>query len=73
MEEGDNIEHRISMKELQTKVNDLTHQVNGLTVSIQNLLEAGNAAKGMLWGIKWLAAVGSTLAIIAAAFHDWHR
>jgi len=54
---------------LSNKVAYLTDKVSEQTESIEGLLAAWNASRGLLLIIKWLAGVASGCAVIWAALH----
>lgn len=54
---------------LSNKVAYLTDKVTAQTESIEGLLAAWNASRGLLSIIKWLAGVASGCAVLWAAWH----
>ena len=67
-----NIEHRVNSADLEKKVDVLTKKVDALTASIEDLLLAWNASRGLLTMIKWLAGLGAAVAVIWATWNG-HR
>jgi len=57
------------IKHLEDKVEVLSAEVVALKQSIEGLLDAWKASRGLLSIIKWLAGVASGCAIIWAAMH----
>ena len=57
------------IKHLEDKVEALSDEVVALKQSIEGLLDAWKASRGLLSIIKWLAGVASGCAIIWAAMH----
>ena len=54
---------------LEMKVEALAIEVAALKESVEDLITAWNASKGLLSVIKWLAGIASAGAIVWAAWH----
>ncbi len=54
---------------LEAKVEALAKEVAALKESVEDLITAWNASKGLLSVIKWLAGLASAGAIVWAAWH----
>lgn len=58
---------------LRREVAELKSGMQELKVSVTDLVDAWRAAKGFLAVVKWMAAIGSGLAIIWTAFHGGNQ
>lgn len=56
--------------DLKREVAELKAATQELKASVTDLVDAWRAAKGLLAVVKWMAAIGSALALIWSAFHD---
>ena len=54
---------------LEQKVEALAKEVAALKESVEDLITAWNASKGLLSVIKWLAGMASAGSIVWAAWH----
>lgn len=55
---------------LEIKVEALSKEVAELNKSIEGLLDAWRASRGLLSVIRWLAGIASGMAVIWAAWHN---
>ena len=68
----DEIERRHGMEELRREVSVLQDEMRVLSDSIQGMVAAWEASKGVLLVIKWTAAVGFSIAGIWSFIKNGH-
>ena len=61
------------LAELKREVAELKGATQELKASVTDLVDAWRAAKGFLAVVKWMAAIGSGLAIIWTSFHGGNQ
>ena len=70
--QNEEIEHRVDIVALRDEVRELTKTVAELSETISEMARAWQASKGVLFAVKWLAALSASLAVAWAALTGGH-